>query len=127
MLERLAAIAAGGAAGAVIRYLLSGWVARWTQQSPFPWGTLTVNVAGSFLLGLLLGLGAEGRLLVPPVWRMALGVGFLGALTTFSTFSFETVEAFRVGAVRVAVGNVGLSLAVALAACWLGLTVGGRM
>lgn len=123
-LPRLLAVALGGALGAVARYLLSGWVARLAIGSPFPWGTLVVNGVGSFLLGLLIGLGSGGRWLLPPFWRLLLATGFLGAFTTFSTFSFETVEAWRVGDARVAFLNVAASLVVALPACWLGLTVG---
>lgn len=126
-MSRVLAVALGGAFGAVARYLLSGWVARLASDATFPWGTLAVNVAGSFLLGLLMGAGGEGRWLVPPTARVLAGVGFLGALTTFSTFSYETIEALRVGDVQVALGNVGGNLAGALAACWLGLAVGARL
>ncbi len=125
-MTRLLAVALGGAFGAVSRYWISGWVARLTHESPFPWGTLAVNVAGSFLLGLMMGLGGEGRLLLPPAVRVVLGIGFLGAFTTFSTFSYETVEALRIGDFRVAIGNTVLSVLIALAACWLGLELGTR-
>jgi fluoride exporter len=124
--NRLLAIALGGAFGAVARYTISGWVARLTHESPFPYGTLAVNLIGSFLLGLLMGLGGEGRLMLPPSVRIVVGIGFLGAFTTFSTFSYETVEAFRVGDVRVAIGNTVVSVLFALAACWLGLELGTR-
>lgn len=127
MLSRLLAVALGGALGAVSRYAVSGWVSRLTRESPFPYGTLTVNLVGAFLLGLLMGIGSEGRWLLPPAVRVLLGVGFLGGLTTFSTFSYETLEALRVGDFRVALANVGLSLVAALVACWLGLGVGERL
>ncbi len=127
MLTRLLVVALGGALGAVSRYLVSGWVSRLSHESPFPYGTLTVNFVGSFLLGLLMGIGGEGRWLVPPALRVALGIGFLGALTTFTTFSYETIEALRVGDVRVALGNVGASVLAALGACWLGLQLGERL
>jgi CrcB protein len=127
MLTRLLAVALGGAFGAVARYLLSGWIARLGSASSFPWGTLAVNGLGSFFLGLLMGLGSEGRFLVSPFWRILLGVGFLGAFTTFSTFSFETVEAWRGGDGRVALANIAASLAMALPACWLGLSVGEQL
>ena len=119
------AVAFGGALGAVSRYGVSIWVTRWSS-SPFPWATLTVNVTGSFLLGLLMGLGDEGRWLIPPTVRLFLGIGFLGAFTTFSTFSYETVEAIRLGAGRLALANVALSLLTTLPACWVGLMVGSR-
>ena len=127
VLGRITLVAAGGALGAMARYLLSGWVARLSQESAFPWGTLAVNVAGSFLLGLLMGAGSEGRFLVPPGVQILVGVGFLGALTTFSTFSYEAIEAWRVGDSRIALGYVAANLAGALAACWLGLGVGERI
>ncbi len=125
-MNRLLAVALGGAFGAVSRYLISGWVARLTHESPFPYGTLAVNVAGSFLLGLMMGLGGEGRLMLPPAVRVVLGIGFLGAFTTFSTFSYETIEALRIGDFRVAIGNTVISVVTALAACWLGLELGTR-
>ncbi len=125
-MTRLLAVALGGAFGAVSRYLISGWVARLTHESPFPYGTLAVNVTGSFLLGLMMGLGGEGRLMLPPAVRVVVGIGFLGAFTTFSTFSYETVEALRIGDLRVAAGNVVISFATALAACWAGLELGAR-
>ncbi len=125
-MTRLLAVALGGAFGAMSRYLVSGWVARLTHESAFPYGTLVVNVTGSFLLGLMMGLGGEGRLLLPPAVRVVVGIGFLGAFTTFSTFSYETVEALRIGDFRVAIGNTVLSVVTALGACWLGLELGTR-
>ncbi len=126
-MSRLVMVALGGALGAVSRYLLSGWVTRFTHESPFPWGTLGVNVVGSLLLGLLMGAGGEGRWLMSPTARVLLGVGFLGALSTFSTFSYETIEALRVGDVRIAFLNVAANLAATLVACGLGLQAGTRL
>ncbi len=125
-MTHLLAVALGGALGAVSRYLISGWVARLTHESPFPYGTLTVNLTGSFLLGLMMGLGSEGRLLLPPAVRVVAGIGFLGAFTTFSTFSYETIEALRIGDLRIAIGNTVLSVVTSLAACWIGLELGTR-
>ena len=122
---RLLAVALGGALGAVSRYLISSWVSNLSRESAFPFGTLVVNFTGSFLLGLL--MGSEGRWLLPPALRLALGAGCLGAFTTFSTFSYETIEALRVGDVRVALGNVTVSVVLALGACWLGLQTGERL
>jgi len=127
MLERLVLVAVGGAFGAAGRYLVSEWMVRLGHESFFPWATLAVNALGSFLLGLLMGAGGEGRWLVPPGMQVLVGVGFLGAFTTFSTFSFETLEAFKLGDPRMAFANVAGNLALALAACWLGLEVGGRV
>ncbi len=125
-MPRILVVAFGGALGAMARYWLSGWIARWTSPSPFPWGTLGVNVIGSFALGFLIALGAEGRILLSPTTRALWGLGFLGAFTTFSTFSFETMEAFRLGDPKIALANIGFSLLLGLAACFLGLTLGGR-
>ncbi len=125
-MNRLMAVALGVALGAVGRYWVSGWVARLSQGSPFPYGTLAVNVVGSFLLGLLMGLASKGSLGLSPVVRALVSVGFLGAFTTFSTFSFETLEALKLGEFRVAIGNVLISVLVALGACWLGLELGTR-
>ncbi len=127
MLSRVLAVAAGGAAGAVLRYGVSGWVSRLTQASSFPFGTLAVNLLGAFVLGAVLGSTATGRFLLSPGLRTLVTVGVLGAFTTFSTFTYETVEALRVGDLRVALLNVAVSLAAGLLACWLGLVAGERL
>jgi CrcB protein len=124
---RLFVVAVGGAFGAVARYLVSGWVAHMARGSSFPWGTLVVNVAGSLLLGLVMGATTTGRLMVAPELRLLVAVGVLGAFTTFSTLSYETLEAIRVGAVGVAFANLAFSLVVGLGACWIGLRLGGRL
>lgn len=120
-------VACGGALGAVARYSVSGWVARATRESPFPFGTLTANIVGSVLIGLLMGATASGSFLMPPRLRQALAVGVLGAFTTFSTFSYETVEALRSGDLRLALLNVTVSVAVCIAGCWAGLELGQRV
>lgn len=124
--SRLLAVATGGAAGAVCRYLVSDWMARITHPSAFPAGTLTVNILGSFLIGLLMGWG-DGQRWVSPLARALIGTGFLGALTTFSTFSYETLDAFRAGDSRIALLSIAANLAGALAGCWLGLEAGSRL
>jgi CrcB protein len=127
MAIRLLAVAAGGALGAVARYVVSGWIAHAARGSSFPWGTLVVNVVGALLLGLVMGATTTGRLIVAPELRLLVAVGVLGAFTTFSTLSYETLEAVRVGAVGVALANLAASLVVGLAACWIGLRLGGRL
>jgi len=124
---RTAAVAVGGAFGAVGRYWISGWVSRIVAPSLFPWGTLAVNVTGSLVLGLFIGATAFGRLAVSPNLRALVAIGALGAFTTFSTFAYEILEALRVGEIRGALLNIGASLAVGLAACWIGLALGQRM
>lgn len=125
-MTRLLAVALGGGAGAVARYLASGWISRWVYPSPFPFGTLAVNAVGSFALGLLVGLVAEPRPWLSPALRLFLSAGFLGAFTTFSTFSVDTLQALRAGEPRIAITNIAVSLGLGLLACWLGLELGGR-
>ena len=94
---------------------------RWLGEIAFPAATLAVNLSGSFLLGLLVGLVGE-RLDV--VIRTALFIGLLGGFTTFSTFSVETVALMRDGDSFQAIGNVLFSVAGGLALAWAGLVVG---
>ena len=113
------AIALAGAIGALCRWGLTALVQR-TVPGVFPWGTLVVNVIGSFAIGLLAAhftLREEW----PPALRTAVLSGFLGAFTTFSTFSFDTLELLRTGHSLKAVLNVVLSLGVGLAAVWVGM------
>jgi len=106
----------GGAVGAAARYLTDVTVQR-SHGSEFPWGTWTVNVAGSFVLGLV---AADG-----PVWVVTLvGTGFCGALTTFSTFGYETVRLKEEGLPWLAAANVGASIAAGLAAAVFGWWAG---
>jgi fluoride exporter len=84
-----------GALGTLCRYVMTGWVQRWLGPA-FPWGTLSVNLAGCLLLGLLLEL-ARHTGWVPAELRIIAGIGFLGAFTTFSTFGVETFRAIESG------------------------------
>jgi CrcB protein len=88
-------VALGGAGGAVSRHLLANWVYRATE-SIYPFGTLLVNMLGSFAIGVLYVILVE-RQLFHPEWRGVLIVGFLGAFTTFSTFSIETINLLETG------------------------------
>jgi CrcB protein len=107
----------GGAIGAPARYLTDRYVQA-HHDSVLPWGTFTVNVAGSFVLGALLSGGANAGL---PQWLLTLGgTGFCGALTTFSTFGFETIRLVEDGSWLAAVANVAASVVAGLAACALG-------
>ncbi|RMH21575.1 MAG: fluoride efflux transporter CrcB [Gemmatimonadetes bacterium] len=108
----------GGAFGALARYAVSGWVQD-TVHSTFPWGTLVVNLTGSFLLGF--GMRAMEALPVAAGTRALLTIGFLGAFTTFSTFSYETVALIRDGDWGRAVAYAGASLAMGLVAVFAGL------
>jgi CrcB protein len=113
-------VGVGGFLGANARYVTSRWIGTWVDAR-FPLGTFLVNMSGSFLLALLAGLLA-GRI-VPRSddVRLALGVGFLGAFTTFSTFEFETHALFEDGVWLPALTNIFLSLFLGLLAVRVGL------
>lgn len=115
-------VALGAAVGAPARFLTDRWVQS-RHDTVFPWGTLTVNVIGSFVLGVVLGGAAAGG--VPDAVVQAVGIGFCGGLTTYSTFSYETVRLAESGSARYAVANVLVSLAGGLLAALLGVTVAG--
>ncbi|GAA2407299.1 fluoride efflux transporter CrcB [Streptomyces glaucosporus] len=112
-------VALGGAAGACLRYAVDRAVQA-RHESVFPWGTFTVNAAGSLLLGLVAGAawGAAG-----PAAGALLGTGLCGALTTYSTFSYETLRLAERGHVRAALANAVGTAVVALGAVWVGLSV----
>jgi CrcB protein len=118
-------VALGGALGSVARYACSITAARWLGAA-FPWGTLFVNVAGSFAIGLLAALvAADGQRLLGPDARAFVIVGVLGGFTTFSSFSLETLELARGGALGAAGGNVALSVLLCLFGAWLGFAAAG--
>jgi fluoride exporter len=118
-------VALGGALGSVARYGCSVLAARW-MGSGFPWATLFVNVAGSFAIGLLAALvTADGRSTLGADARAFVMVGILGGFTTFSSFSLETLNLARNGALGAAGLNVALSIVLCLAAVWLGFAVAG--
>lgn len=114
-------IAAGGAAGAVARYLLSIWVQQ-RATGLFPWGTLVVNVLGCLLMGLLTKLLFDASILRPE-YRTAILVGVLGAFTTFSTFSYETFKLLENGQYKPAIAYVLLTNALCFLAVWFGYRI----
>lgn len=115
----------GGALGSLTRYWASGIVARHIGET-FPWGTLVVNVTGSFFIGLFAALtGPEGRLLVPGWFRQPFVMaGFCGGYTTFSSFSLQTLSLVQESQWFAAAGNVILSVLCCLAGVWLGHILG---
>ncbi|MEV7095612.1 fluoride efflux transporter CrcB [Amycolatopsis sp. NPDC051045] len=113
-------VALGGAAGSILRYLTDRRVQRW-RNSPFPWGTLTVNIVGSGILGFLSGWLLHGA--EPSSVRALVAVGFCGGLTTFSTFGYETVRLFLEKTRLYAVLNVVVTVAAGLAAGAAGLVL----
>jgi fluoride exporter len=115
---------AAAAVGAPARYLIDGYVQE-RASGAFPWGTLVVNVSGCLVLGLLTGFGLYHGL--DASVRTIVGTGCLGAYTTFSTFSFETVRLAEEGAVDAAVRNVVGTLAVGLAAAAAGLAIAAAL
>lgn len=112
------AIAVGAALGAWLRWLLGLWLNR--QADAIPWGTLTANMVGGYLIGLVLGVIAANPEW-PPFWRLLIVTGFLGGLTTFSAFSAETVAFLEEGRLAMAAMYSGVSLAGSLALTLLGL------
>jgi CrcB protein len=124
-MNQILAIAGGGAIGAVLRYWVSTGVYALVGRN-FPYGTLVVNIAGSLLMGLLFVLLIE-RMAENSLWRAALLVGLLGAFTTFSTFSIETLNLLEEGAYNRALLNVLLSVVLCVAAAWLGVKLGRQL
>lgn len=110
-------IGIGGFIGAIARWGLSGLPHRWLDGS-FPWGTLLVNVLGCLAIGALMFLVEDRRMLTPQI-RLLIITGFLGSLTTFSTFGYETLRLFENGP-GPALANIGANCIIGLAAVWLG-------
>ncbi len=115
-------VIAGAAVGAPLRYLTDRYVQS-RHESVFPWGTFAVNVAGSFVLGLL--YAAARHHAWPPAVLALGGTGFCGALTTYSTFSYETVRLAEGGHRCHAVLNVVASIAAGLGAAYAGAAIAG--
>jgi len=112
-------IGLGGFCGAILRYLVSGWVQSASGRIDFPYGTLAVNVLGCLAIGLLSQL-ATARGLFGPDTRALMFIGVLGAFTTFSTFSNETLNLIIEGNPLGALTNVGLQVLLCLGAVWAG-------
>jgi len=115
-------IATGGAAGALLRYWMSSSMHRILGQG-FPYGTLTVNVTGSIIMGLCYVFLVE-RVMAGMQWRAGLMIGLLGAFTTFSSFSIETMNLLEAGQPMRAGLNILLSVTLCMLGCWLGMAIG---
>ena len=115
MIRNFLLVALGGAGGSVLRYLLSN------INTSFPWGTFAVNVLGSFLIGLLVGLMSKGVL--SPEMKLLLVTGFCGGFTTFSTFANESFSMMKAGDVLLTALYVGVSVIIGILAVWGGMTL----
>lgn len=122
---RLILIALGGAAGALLRFGMSNATHALLGRD-FPYGTLMVNVIGSLTMGFLYVFFVE-RMDVSPELRAALLIGLLGAFTTFSTFSIETLNLIEAGEQLKAAANILLSVTLSILACWFGLVLGRQL
>jgi len=120
--SQLLVIMLGGAFGAAARFVVSTKITEKLGNS-FPYGTLTVNMIGSFVMGLLAIILVE-RFQLDPLYRLGIFVGFLGAFTTFSTFSMETLNLFNEGMPMRALLNMFSSVLLSVLAIWLGVLIG---
>ena len=121
-MARFLLICLGGAMGTGLRYLVSGLAARWLGAD-FPYGTLIVNLSGSFVIGVIQEIGVRS-LLIPDSVRLLLTVGVMGGLTTYSTFSYETVRFMELGAWHEAWVNIIVTTVACLTLCFVGIAVG---
>jgi len=119
---RFALICLGGAFGTGARYLLGGAVVRWAGPE-FPYGTLLINVLGSFLIGVVQQVGLTS-LLIPDTLRLVLAIGVMGGFTTYSSFSYETIRLLEAGSWMAATLYVVLTTALCLGCCVAGLSLG---
>lgn len=119
---RLLLICLGGAAGTAARYWVGGLAGRWLGAE-FPYGTLAVNVSGSFLIGVIQQVGLA-TLAIPETARLVLTIGVMGGFTTYSSFSYETLKLVETGAWLEAALNVALTTGLCLLVCALGLEAG---
>jgi CrcB protein len=118
-------VGAGGFIGAICRYGVSGFVQRHAGLSAFPYGTLTVNLAGCFLIGIAVGL-VDVRQMFGPEFRLFVLIGILGGFTTYSTFGYETFALLRDADFLRAFGNVIIHVVTGLVFVWLGYVLTSR-
>ena len=120
MIRNILLVALGGAVGSVCRYLLSGM-----NVASRPWGTFAVNIIGSLIIGLLVGLVSKG--VVSPEMKLLLVTGFCGGFTTFSTFANESFGMMKAGDVLMTAIYIGASIVVGILAVWGGLALSGSI
>jgi len=119
-MARLLSIALGGAIGAILRYVVSGFTYRYLNGN-FPWGTLSANLVGALIIGLLWGVSEE--IIIPPSLRLFVFVGVIGSFTTFSTYSLETFNLFRDGEIKLALTNILISNILSIVLVFVGFIV----
>lgn len=124
-MERLLWIGLAGALGTLTRYLVGVWAGQRFGPA-FPWGTFFVNVAGCFLIGLVMHVALHVATF-PPTLRLALTTGFLGGLTTYSSFNYETLKLIQEGALRAALFNFVLTTGACAVAGLFGIALGTRL
>ncbi|MDR3562413.1 MAG: fluoride efflux transporter CrcB [Negativicutes bacterium] len=122
---KIMVVAIGGSIGAAARYIVSVWAAE-RFGSDFPYGTLIVNVVGCFIIGAFMVLVTE-RVIANPYWRLLVAVGFVGGLTTFSSFGFETLKLVEDAQLSWAMYNILTNFIFGFFATWLGMTVARAM
>ena len=122
---RFLLICLGGAIGTAARYGISLW-SRGALGTAFPWGTLIVNVVGSFLLGVIMFVGLNTELISPTV-RLALGTGVMGGFTTYSSFNYETLKLVEDGSLRLAAINLLATLLGCFLAGFLGIALARKL
>ena len=120
MIRNILLVALGGAVGSVCRYLLSG-----LNMASWPWGTFAVNILGSLIIGLLVGLVSKG--IISPEMKLLLVTGFCGGFTTFSTFANESFGMMKAGDVLMTAIYIGASIVVGILAVWGGLALSGSI
>lgn len=113
-------VALGGSIGAVARYLISLWTAE-RYGSGFPYGTLAANIIGCFIIGIFMTLITE-KYIISPSWRPFVIVGFVGGLTTFSSFSYETIKLLQDANISGGLWNLFLNMGLGFTATWLGIS-----
>ncbi len=123
--EGVLLVGLGGFVGANARYLLNLWMSNWAG-SAFPWGTLLINVTGSFALALFIAWAANRTTLIPEL-RFLFATGFCGAYTTFSTYANETIALFRDQQWLAGLSNILVTNALCFVAVLLGLLLGSRL
>lgn len=117
-MQQILAIGLGGCLGAIARH---GFNVLLKRYDTFPWATFAANMTGCLLMGVVMAYFVLDKKFLPNPWQALIGVGFLGSLTTFSTFSFQTLELLNEGRLGAAMANVLMNVLVGLTAVWLGM------